>query len=147
LYAEPYSLFPGTEVFTFLLVLLIIDALVLATVVLLQAGKGGGLAAMGGGAGTDTLFGGRHATTLLTRLSWWCGGAFIALAYALSILSSRPPSADSILQREFQRGQPTAPAAVPPVQAPAGDAAQPGAAAPAEAAPTAPLQPQSATNP
>lgn len=143
--------------FTFLLVLLIIDSLVLATVVLLQAGKGGGLAAMGGGAGTDTLFGGRHATNLLTKMSWWCGGAFIVLAYALSILSSRPQGSDSILQREFQRGQQTAPAAVPPVAEPATSRpfleegasegpAEPGGA-PVEVSPTAPVQPQSATNP
>ncbi len=143
--------------FTFLLVLLIIDSLVLATVVLLQAGKGGGLAAMGGGAGTDTLFGGRHATNLLTKMSWWCGGAFIMLAYALSILSSRPQGSDSILQREFQRGQQTAPATVPPVAEPAtsrpfleeGGSEGPAEAggAPVEVSPTAPLQPQSATNP
>jgi preprotein translocase subunit SecG len=147
LQAESYRLFPGRALFTFLLVLLIIDALVLATVVLLQAGKGGGLAAMGGGAGSDTLFGGRHATTLLTRLSWWCGGTFILLAYALSILSSRPATADSILQREFQRGAPTAPVAVPPVGAPGTQGpAEPGAG-PVEVSPTAPLQPQSATPP
>jgi preprotein translocase subunit SecG len=134
-------------VFTFLLVLLILDALVLATVVLLQAGKGGGLAAMGGGAGTDTLFGGRHAATLLTRMSWWCGGLFIVLAYALSVLSSRPRTSDSILQREFQRGAATAPAALPAPEAPAtGGPAVPGGA-PVQSTPTTPLQPQSATTP
>lgn len=73
----------------FLLGLLILDALLLIPVVLLQAGKGGGLAAMGGGAaGTDTLFGGRQAATLLTRATWWCGGAFLVLALALSVMAS-----------------------------------------------------------
>ena len=72
----------------FLLGLLILDALLLIPVVLLQAGKGGGLAAMGGGAGTDTLFGGRQAATLLTKATWWCGGAFLVLALAISIMSS-----------------------------------------------------------
>jgi preprotein translocase subunit SecG len=106
-------------VFTFLLILLIIDALILIPVELQQAGKGGGLAAMGGGAGTDTLFGGRHAATLLTKLSWWCGGAFIALAFVLQILSSRPAGSESVLQRELQRG---APSSAPATPAPAGGA-------------------------
>ena len=133
--------------FTFLLILLILDARILIPVVLLQAGKGGGLAAMAGGAGTDTLFGGRHATTLLTKLSWYCGGAFLLLAFALSILSSRPAGSDSILQREFQRGgRPAAPApANGGAQAPAtgtapatGAAPTPSGAAPATGTGTAP---------
>ena len=37
--------------------------------VLLQAGKGGGLAAVGGGASTDTFIGGRQAATLLTQIN------------------------------------------------------------------------------
>ena len=101
--------------FTFLLTLLIVDALVLLTVVLLQAGKGGGLAAMGGGGGgSDSLFGGRQAATLLTRMSWWCGGAFMFLAFCLSILSSRPAGSSSILQEEFQKGGRTTPAPTAP---------------------------------
>ncbi len=46
--------------YTFLLVLLILDALLLSVVVLLQAGQGGGLATMGG-AGTESVLGGRQA--------------------------------------------------------------------------------------
>ncbi|HYJ79784.1 MAG TPA: preprotein translocase subunit SecG [Longimicrobiaceae bacterium] len=118
----------------FLLVLLILDALVLIPVVLLQSGKGGGLAAMGGGAGTDTLFGSRQATTILHKASWWCGGIFIALAFALSLLSSRPSGRDSILREEFQKGGPAVPAgsapAVPGVTTPA-PATTPVAPAPA----------------
>ena len=57
--------------FTLLLILLILNALVLIPVVLLQSGKGGGLASMGGSAGTDTLFGSRQATTILTKATWW----------------------------------------------------------------------------
>ena len=52
----------------FLIVLLVIDALVLVPAILLQSGKGGGLAAMGGGASTDTFLGGRQAVTLLHTL-------------------------------------------------------------------------------
>jgi len=62
--------------FTFLLILLVLDCLLLFPVVLLQSGKGGGLAAMGGGASTDTFLGGRQAATLLTKASWTSPGVF-----------------------------------------------------------------------
>jgi preprotein translocase subunit SecG len=120
-------------VFIFLLVLLILDAILLIPVVLLQAGKGDGLAAVGGGAAASNLLGSRQAATLLTRATWWTGGIFVALSFALSMLSSRPQRADSILRSEFQgkRPAPTAPATVPGLtksaapatqQAPAGNA-------------------------
>lgn len=90
--------------FGLLLALLIIDGLLLGIVVLLQAGKGGGLASMGGGAGTDTLIGGRQAATILTKASWICGGTFMTLALVLSIISSRAAAPRSVLQEEFRRG-------------------------------------------
>src|SRR5437879_1697691 len=55
----------------FLVSVLILDSLVLTTAILLQAGQGGGLASLGGGAGTEQFMGGRQATTLLTRIT--CG--------------------------------------------------------------------------
>ncbi len=103
--------------FRFLLVVLIIDSLILGTVVLLQAGKGGGLAAMGGGASTDSFLGGRQATTILTKMSWWCGGLFLGLSLVLSALNASSAGPTSVLE-----GQVEAPA---PFQLPL--PAQPGA--------------------
>ena len=102
--------------FTFLLILLILNALVMIPVVLLQAGKGGGLASMGGSAGSDTLFGSRQATTILTKATWWSGGLFVALAFMLSLMSSRPQQGSSILRQGLQQGAPAqAPASIPGV--------------------------------
>jgi len=124
-------------VFTFLLILLILDSLVLIPTVLLQSGKGGGLASMGGPAGgSDTLFGTRQAATLLTKMTWWTGGLFVALAFALSILSSRPERGGSVLRRELQGSAPTAPASAPA----AIPGARPAAPAPATPAPATPKQ-------
>lgn len=97
--------------FGFLLVVLILVGLFMSVVILLQAGKGGGLASMGGGAGTDTLIGGRQAATLLTKATWISGGLFLTLALMLSIMSSRQATAagGSIL-----RGQIQTPATTPP---------------------------------
>ena len=120
--------------YTFLLVLLIIDALVLGTAVLLQAGKGGGLAASFGGASSssDSLLGTRQAGNLLTKTSWWAGGIFITLAFVLQIMSARTRVPTSILDQAMTPAAQTAPSASP--------AAEPSvqSAVPLEAAPTSP---------
>lgn len=93
-----------------LLTLLVLDAILLATVVLLQAGKGGGLAAMGAaGAGSDSLFGTRHATTLLTKATWWTGSIFLVLAFVLSLLSGSTSQPSSILREGLQTPTPVTP--------------------------------------
>ena len=124
--------------FYFILVLLILDALILAAVILLQAGQGGGLASLGGSGSTDTVMGGRQAVTLLTRMSWWCGGIFLALSLVLSVVSAnRGVGGRSELQERLRQGTaPVAPAPTPanlPLQTtpPATDAAQPAPTQPA----------------
>jgi preprotein translocase subunit SecG len=94
----------------FLLAILILDGLFLAVVVLLQSGKGGGLAAMGGSGTmpTDGILGGRQATNLLTRATWTSGTIFMVLALVLSIMSSRSALPTSVLR-------PDMPAATEPV--------------------------------
>ncbi len=95
----------------FLLAVLILDGIFLGVSVLLQSGKGGGLAAMGGGAAaTDGILGGRQATTMLTRATWTTGSVFMVLALVLSIMSSRAELPQSILRQDLV---PTAPAAQP----------------------------------
>ena len=78
--------------------ILILDALILATAVLLQAGQGGGLASMGGGAGTETIMGGRQATTLLTKVTWWTAGIFLFLALVLSFMTQSGSQVRSVLE-------------------------------------------------
>ncbi len=94
------------------LTLLVLDGIFLSVVILLQAGKGGGLAAMGGGGtATDGVLGGRQASTFLVRATWWAGGAFMVMALILAILSSRAEGPTPILLQDLQ---PTAPAPVLP---------------------------------
>ncbi|HUF25889.1 MAG TPA: preprotein translocase subunit SecG [Gemmatimonadaceae bacterium] len=115
--------------YTFLIVLLIIDAIVLATAILMQAGKGGGLAASFGGAGTSMDFlGVRQAGNLLTRMSWWGGGIFIGLSLVLALMSTRSRVPRSILDQQF---------APPPAAAPAPSGAP---LLPLEPIPTTPEQ-------
>lgn len=127
-----------------LLVILILDALLLCAVVLLQAGQGGGLASLGG-ATTDNVIGGRQATTLLTKASWWCGGIFLGLSLLLSVMHRSGTAPESDLQRRLRETTPpSAPAPLPiqgtPTPAPGatGTTGATGTAAPSTGAPAAP---------
>jgi preprotein translocase subunit SecG len=130
--------------FTFLLVLLIIDSIVLVTAILLQAGKGNGLAATFGGVSSsaDSLLGTRQAGNLLTKASWWGAGIFLFLSFVLSIESMQRRAPKSVLDQAFT--QPAAPA--PATQAPAGGATGGAAGIPLTPAPSTPA-PQPATTP
>jgi len=116
--------------YAFFVAILILDSLILATAVLLQAGQGGGLATLGGGAGTETIMGGRQETTLLTKVTWWTAGIFLFLALMLTFMSQSGTQVRSVLQgQEGQQApapvqqtplpietQPTAPPAPPPTR-------------------------------
>jgi preprotein translocase subunit SecG len=116
--------------YNFLLVLLVIDAFVLIAAILLQSGKGSGLAANFGGASSspDAFIGIRQAGTILTKATWWCAGIFLGLSFVLQIMSTRTQVPKSVLEDTF--GNP-APA---PATAPA-------TTAPTTAAPAVPLSP------
>jgi preprotein translocase subunit SecG len=126
--------------FALLVTLLVLDALLLSVVVLLQAGQGGGLASLGGG-GTDTVLGGRQAVTILTKLTWWCGGIFLLLSLVLSLVPRG--GSPSVLQERIRAATPSAPAQQAPL--PLGEPGQPSSEAPkagatpkAEASPSRP---------
>jgi preprotein translocase subunit SecG len=133
-------------VFAFLLVLLILDGVLMMVVILLQSGKGDGLAAMGGAPmGTDSFIGGRQAVTLLTKATWVTGGLFLGIAFLLSIMSSRQTRPQSILRGEFQQQTAPAPRPILPGTQPVGGGAgtaKPGAQAPAAPAGNAPAPAQ-----
>src|SRR6478609_5208349 len=97
--------------YTFLLVLLVIDSIVLIAAILLQSGKGTGLSASFGGVSSsaDSLLGTRQAGNLLTKTSWYGGGLFLFLALALSVMSTQRRTPKSVLDQAFS--QPTALAA------------------------------------
>ncbi len=101
--------------YSILLAALVLDGLFLSVVILMQAGKGGGLAAVGGSCGTmaDGVLGGRQATTVLTRATWGAGAAFMILALILSIMSSRTAVPESVIQVDAPATQ-SAPAPVLP---------------------------------
>lgn len=100
--------------YTLLVVLLVLASVLLIAVVLMQAGKGGGLAATFGGVGTspDSFFGTRQMGNVLTKASWYLGGAFLLLGFILSLMSSRAATGRSILDEAVS--VPSAPATTAP---------------------------------
>jgi preprotein translocase subunit SecG len=98
--------------YTFLLTLLVLDCAVLILAILLQSGKGTGLAANFGGASSspDAFIGIRQAGNLLTKASWWGGGIFLGLCFILQIMSTHTSAPRSVLEK----GLSTQPANVAP---------------------------------
>lgn len=102
--------------YTFLLVILILDALVLVAAVLMQSAKGGGLASSFGGVTTaaDAFIGTRQAGHFLSKLTWWTGGIFLALSFILQLMStSGTGTPRSILDAPLTQTPSTAPAPAP----------------------------------
>jgi preprotein translocase subunit SecG len=110
----------------------IVACLALTIVILLQSGKGGGLAGAFGGGSSQTLFGGRGAATFLSRASTVLAVVFFVTSLTLGLAASRNSAAGpSLIQEEARRratqraetaGQPGSPAGGTSAgQAPAGN--------------------------
>lgn len=131
--------------YTFLLVLLVITSIVLIAAILLQSGKGQGLSASFGGASSspDAFIGMHQAGNLLTKISWWGGGVFLALAFILQLMSTKARVPRSVLEGKLG----TPPAAAPPLPNAAAPAVPLTPIAPPPAAPAVPGSPAPTTTP
>lgn len=74
---------------TVLIITHILICVGLSIVVLLQAGKGGGLSGAFGGAGAQTVLGKRGAATFLSRLTRWMAIGFMVVSLGLAFLYSQ----------------------------------------------------------
>src|SRR5215813_9431454 len=83
---------------TFLTIVYVIVCVFLILVVLLQAGRGGGMGAAFGGS-SQTVFGGAGAGNFLTRLTVICAALFMLLSATLAYLSS---GSDKALEKAAQ---------------------------------------------
>ncbi|NNE70648.1 MAG: preprotein translocase subunit SecG [Rhodothermales bacterium] len=109
--------------FTLLIVLIGIIGILLTFSVLLQSGKGGGLAGIASGGATTQILGSRQAPDFLEKATWVLATAFIVLCI-LTNFAIDSGTRESVIQQQAQENPPAAvlppPASVP---APAGDAA------------------------
>jgi preprotein translocase subunit SecG len=120
----------------------IVVCLALIGVVLLQSGKGGGLAGGAFGGTAQTVFGGRGATDFLSRATMVLGGLFFVTSLVLALMSSGTRAGRSLLQEEARRVPATAPAtpggALPPASGGQATPAAPQSAPPAGTQPATP---------
>jgi preprotein translocase subunit SecG len=86
-------------VYAFFVVIHVIICTALVITVLLQAGKGGGLAGAFGGGAAQTIFGGRGAATFLSKATSWLAVGFMVMSILLAVLSSRGTTREGLLQQ------------------------------------------------
>ena len=97
-----------------LTILHVIVAVFLILVVLLQTGKRADLAGAFGGGGSQTAFGARGAATLLSRLTAWSAGIFMATSLILSLMASSAGGGGSVLDSIPASAPASAPAPTAP---------------------------------
>jgi preprotein translocase subunit SecG len=111
----------------FLLAIYVLDALLMALVILMQRPKSEGLGAAFGGGVTENIFG-AQTTNVLVKFTSWLTGIFFALTFVLSILYSHKTSGDTGLRNELLKQQTTAqPSASAPINPNAPAVPAPGA--------------------
>jgi len=89
----------------------LIVCLCLVSVILVQSGKGGGLAGGAFGGATQTVFGGRGATDFVTRATVVLGILFFLTALTLALLTTRGTvRGHSIVSEAARRAATSAPA-------------------------------------
>src|SRR5579864_1811005 len=134
----------GWKVYFMLVTLHIVICGLLIVVIMLQSGEAADLAGAFGGAGSQTAFGPRGATTFLSRATTWCAIMFMLTSMALTMHQNTisSPTGSSVLQQFSKEPKKTAPAApaapAPAAPAPSAATPTPASAAPATPAPAAP---------
>ncbi len=98
-------------IYGFLLTLHLLICVTLILVVLLQSGKGGGLAGAFGGMGGagQSLFGGRGAATFLSKATTVLGIAFMTTSLVLALMAGGRTSGPRSVIRESQSNSGTQP--------------------------------------
>jgi len=90
-------------VYTFLIIVHVLVAVLLTLTILMQSSKGGGLSGTFGGAGSGSLFGGRGAATFLSKMTTGLAVAFMAISILIGLMSAPRGEATSIIKREADR--------------------------------------------
>src|SRR5262245_13490740 len=123
-----------------LLGLHLLVCLCLVAVVLVQSGKGGGLAGGAFGGATQTVFGGRGATDFITRATIVLGVLFFITSLSLALITTRGMTGGrSVVSEAARRAGTAAPATGAPTTPATGAPAPAGSTTPT--APAAPAKP------
>lgn len=102
--------------FTFLVVIIALIAFLMTVVVLLQSGRGGGLAGIASGGATRQVLGTRQAPDLLEKATWTLASIFIVLCILSNFFIGEEQAESVIQQRATQGATEQQQAPMPPAQ-------------------------------
>lgn len=103
-------------IYGLLIALFIIVAFLMVFVILIQSGKGGGLAGIAGGMGA--VFGGRGSAPFLVKATSILAAAFMIIALLLGMMTKGVEDKSSMLQRERERRAASPARTLPQVEVP-----------------------------
>lgn len=110
----------------FLITILVFVCILLVTVVLMQASKGGGLIGAIGGTNVSTMFGARRTSDFLSKTTVVLAIIFLLSSLLLNLyISNMSDTSESIIQTQSGSQQLPPPTAPPQNQLPGGDQTNP----------------------
>ena len=99
--------------FTLIIILISIIAVLMTLAALLQAGTGGGLAGIASGGATTQILGSRQAPDFLEKATWTLSTAFIVLCILSNFVIDRSGNQGSVIQEQGVQTQQQAPVLPP----------------------------------
>lgn len=92
--------------YTFLIIIFILLSFSMVVVILLQAGKGQGLAgSIGGGMGGSAIFGGRGAADFLSKATSWIAALYLIFALLIGVIykSEAESAQKSLIEKRMEQ--------------------------------------------
>jgi preprotein translocase subunit SecG len=102
--------------FTFLIAIIAIIGVIMTFIVLVQAGRGGGLAGIASGGATTQILGARQAPDILEKATWTLAVLFIVLCILTNFAIDTSETQESIIQERAQEEQTTPAPTLPDAQ-------------------------------
>lgn len=99
--------------FTFIIILITIIAILITFVVLIQSGKGGGLAGIASGGATTQILGARQAPDVLEKATWLLATLFIVFCILSNFAIDQGEVQESVIQQRSEQQQSQQPALPP----------------------------------
>ena len=99
--------------FTFIIILIAIIAILITFVVLIQSGKGGGLAGIASGGATTQILGARQAPDVLEKATWVLATLFIVFCVVSNFAIDDSEVQESVIQQRSEQQQSTQPTLPP----------------------------------
>lgn len=100
--------------FTVLIIFITLIAILITLIILVQSGKGGGLAGIAAGGATQQILGARQAPDVLEKATWTLATLFFVFCILSNFVIDREQVQESVIQQRAREEQPQQPPALPP---------------------------------